>query len=99
MYRSPTLPLCDPITLLGLTALSVEMGTKIRVRYEIATSASRRVPTTLFSTASPGWASIMGTRLKAAASKTTSGRNLAKISCSRWTCLISARTADRRSPG
>ena len=58
----------------GSTALSEEMFTKRATPCSAAASATARVPPTLFSTASSGWYSIIGTCLWAAAWKTTSGR-------------------------
>ena len=63
-----------PITLVGFTALSVDTITNLRVPYSTARSAMTLVPFTLFTTASYGLSSIMGTCLYAAAWKTYSGR-------------------------
>ena len=52
-----------PITVLGVTALSVEMSTKTSVPDSAATSASVRVASELLRTASSGFASISGTCL------------------------------------
>ena len=66
------------MTLVGLTALSVEIITNASTPQRMASSTRVRVPKTLFLTASPGLASIIGTCLCAAAWKTTSGRCRAK---------------------
>jgi hypothetical protein len=63
-----------PITLEGLTALSVEMNTKRSTPVATAASTTFRVPNTLVADASTGWASSTGTCLWAAAWKTTCGR-------------------------
>ena len=55
--------LLAPMTLAGLTALSVEISTKAATPAWIDSSTSVRVPKTLFLTASPGLASISGTCL------------------------------------
>ena len=61
-YSSAT-RLQAPITLVGLTALSVEIITNESVWYSMARSASRRVAVTMFRTASWGCRSISGTCL------------------------------------
>ena len=61
------------MTLVGLTALSVEIITNASTPLSMASSTRVLVPKTLFLTASPGLASIIGTCLCAAAWKTTSG--------------------------
>ena len=53
--------------LVGLTALSVEIMTNFCTPCSSASSASSRVPSTLFLIASPGLYSIIGTCLCAAA--------------------------------
>ena len=67
-----------PITVFGFAALSVETSTKRFAPYSTATSATTRVPSVLFRTASSGLASIIATCLYAAAWKTTPGRYLSK---------------------
>ncbi len=62
-----------PMTLVGWTALSVEMKTKFRTPNSSASSAMVLVPQTLLRIASPTFISIMGTCLWAAAWNTTSG--------------------------
>jgi hypothetical protein len=52
-----------PITVFGLTALSVETSTKRSARNSIATSAITRVASVLLRTDSSGFASISGTCL------------------------------------
>ena len=59
-----------PITLVGFTALSVEINTNLSAPYLTAARATFFVPRTLFLIASSGWASIRGTCLCAAAWKT-----------------------------
>jgi hypothetical protein len=56
-----------PSTLVGLTALSVEMSTNLRTPCCAAHWATRSVPTTLFHTASDTFVSSIGTCLYAAA--------------------------------
>ena len=63
-----------PITVFGLTALSVETSTNRSAPNSTATSATQRDASTLLRTDSTGFASISGTCLYAAAWKTTSGR-------------------------
>ena len=63
-----------PITLVGFTALSVEICTNRLTPYLSASWARFRVPKTLFFTASSGTGSISGTCLCAAAWKMISGR-------------------------
>ena len=62
------------MTLVGFTALSVEIITKRVDAAAAAGSARHRVPSTLFFTASHGFSSMSGTCLCAAAWKTMSGR-------------------------
>ena len=59
--------LVAPMTLVGLTALSVEIITNLPTPYLSAIFATFHVPTTLFLTASFGLSSISGTCLCAAA--------------------------------
>ena len=59
--------LVAPITLLGFTALSVEIMMNFFTSYFSAISAMMLVPKTLVRTASHGYFSIMGTCLYAAA--------------------------------
>ena len=61
-----------PMTLVGLTALSVDIKTNFLTLYLFADIATFKVPKTLFFTASSGSVSIKGTCLWAAAWKTTS---------------------------
>src|SRR2546423_1793672 len=69
-----------PITVAGLTALSVETSTKRFTPVSPAAAAAIRVATALLRTASTGFSSISGTCLYAAAWKTTAGRCSPKIS-------------------
>ena len=62
-----------PITVFGLTALSVEMSTKRLAPDSTAASATTWVASELLRTDSSGFASIRGTCLYAAAWKTTAG--------------------------
>ncbi len=62
MYISAT-RLQAPITLVGFTALSVEIITNERTPYSSARSARWNVASAVFLTASPGLASISGTCL------------------------------------
>ena len=66
MYIS-AIRLVEPMMLVGLTALSVEIITNLPAPKRSAASAMVMVPMTLFLTASPGLASIRGTCLWAAA--------------------------------
>ena len=66
--------LVAPITLVGFTALSVEISTNRSAPYRSAELATLKVPNTLFFTASSGLSSIRGTCLWAAAWNTISGR-------------------------
>src|ERR1043166_2720981 len=59
--------LVAPMTLAGLTALSVEIITKSPTPWARAASATLRVPTTLLSTPSIGFASTLGTCFSPAA--------------------------------
>ena len=63
------------MTLVGRTALSVEIMTNASTPERTASSTTVRVPKTLFLIASPGLASIIGTCLWAAAWRITSGRH------------------------
>jgi hypothetical protein len=65
--------LVAPITEVGLTALSVETITNAFTPKAWASSETFLVPKTLFLMASPGFHSIIGTCLWAAAWKMTSG--------------------------
>ena len=91
--------LAAPITLVGFTALSVEMSTNLPTQCRSAASSRLRVPTTLFSTASRGLASSSGTCLCAAAWNTTVGRNLAKACSTASASRMSATTACMASDG
>ena len=66
--------LVAPMTLVGRTALSVDMKTKRATPMLSATRARLCVPSTFVFTASPGALSISGTCLRAAAWKTSLGR-------------------------
>ena len=68
-----------PITLVGLTALSVEISTIADAPAARAASATWRVPTALVSSPSSGFASTIGTCFSAAAWNTSSGRASSKI--------------------
>jgi hypothetical protein len=65
--------LAAPITLVGLTALSVEMSTIAAAPEARAASATLRVPAALVSNPSVGLPSTIGTCFSAAAWKTRSG--------------------------
>ena len=65
--------LVQPITLVGLTALSVESWTNRSTSCSLALVSRFLVPSTLFFTASAGLISISGTCLWAAAWNTTVG--------------------------
>ena len=66
--------LVAPITLVGFTALSVEINTNFFTPYSIAAFATMSVPSALFCTASHAFdSSISGTCLYAAAWKTSDG--------------------------
>ncbi len=69
-----------PITVFGLTALSVEISTKRSTSKSAASSATIFVATTLFRTDSSGCVSISGTCLYAAAWKTIVGWYFSKTS-------------------
>ena len=64
-----------PMTLVGLTALSVEISTIASAPAARAASATWRVPAALVSSPSSGLASTIGTCFSAAAWNTSSGRN------------------------
>ena len=81
---SSVMRLVAPITLVGLTALSVDSCTYCFTPYLSAQSATFSVPPTLFFTASAGLSSISGTCLCAAAWNTTSGRYCANTASSRF---------------
>ena len=66
--------LVAPMTLVGRTALSVEMSTKCSTPNSAESSATFRVPSTLLVIASATLLSISGTCLCAAAWKTAYGR-------------------------
>ena len=65
--------LVQPMTLVGLTALSVDSCTSRSTPCSLALASRFLVPMTLFLTASAGLTSIRGTCLWAAAWKTTCG--------------------------
>ena len=65
--RSSTNRFVAPITLIGRTALSVEISTNVRAPAARAASRVAQVPRMLFSTASTRWNSMSGTCLNAAA--------------------------------
>ena len=69
-----------PITVFGLTALSVEMSTNRSTSNSADSSATVRVATTLLRTDSSGCVSISGTCLYAAAWKTMVGLYFSKTS-------------------
>ena len=71
------------MTLIGLTALSVEMRTNRSTPSWHDFCATLRVPKTLFLNASGAFSSIIGTCLKAAAWKTICGMQLSITSLSR----------------
>ena len=71
-YSSAT-RLVQPITEVGLTALSVEIITNRSTPWVCAASANARVPPTLFFTASEAFHSIIGTCLWAAACRISVG--------------------------
>ncbi len=64
-----------PMTLVGLTALSVLIWTIAETPVARQASATLREPMTLVSTPSTGLASTIGTCFSAAAWKTSSGRS------------------------
>ncbi len=82
--------LVAPITLVGLTALSDEMSTKLFAPYSSAHRATFNVPNTLFFTASRTFDSKRGTCLCAAAWNTTEGLYKEKISLILSSSLIDA---------
>ncbi len=79
-----------PMTLLGLTALSVLIRTNACTPAAAAASATTFVPKMLFLIASPGLASIIGTCLWAAQWKTTCGASSAKTRAMRRASQTSA---------
>ncbi len=82
-----------PITLVGFTALSVEISTIACAPTARAASATWRVPATLVSSPSSGLASTIGTCFSAAAWNTSSGRyasNTARMRASSRMSAISA---------
>ncbi len=91
--------LVAPITLVGFTALSVEMSTKWLTPAAMLASTSCRVPSTLFVTASSTLSSISGTCLCAAAWKTISGRCAANTAARRSASRMSAMTGVMRGTG
>ena len=91
--------LLAPITLLGFTALSVEISTIARAPAARAASATCRVPTVLVSRSSPGFASPIGTCFSAAAWNTRSGRNSEKTARMRPWSRTSAMQVWRGVPG
>ena len=81
-----------PITLVGRTALSVEIRTNRSVPTTAAASTTFAVPRTLVRNASCGWSSRIGTCLWAAAWNTTWGRCSRNTSSIRSRSRMSART-------
>lgn len=79
-----------PITLVGFTALSVEIITKRFTPNSMERSAHTLVPSTLVTTAVDGWNSIIGTCLYAAAWNTRFGCAHWKICRIRWRLLTLA---------
>ncbi len=90
--NSPTL-LVAPITLVGFTALSVEIIRKRDTPCRTAARASTHVPPTLFFTASHGLDSMRGTCLWAAAWKRRPGRWAASTASTRRRSVMSPTTA------
>src|SRR5437588_12992067 len=88
-----------PIIELGFTALSVEIITNSPTPEDAAASARVFVPKTLFFIASPGFHSITGTCLWAAAWKTQWGLAASKIFLTRSRSQISAMYGITRAPG
>ena len=74
----------QPITLVGFTALSVEIITIISTPLLTHKSATLRVPMTFTKIASHGFSSISGTCLYAAAWNTICGANFEKRYSKRW---------------
>jgi hypothetical protein len=87
--KSSAARLVAPMTLVGFTALSVEMKVKAFTPSEAAIMAQRRAPSTLVRMASFGLSSISGTCLSAAAWMTRSGA-ASRIA---WSRRISSRTS------
>ena len=88
-----------PITLAGLTALSVEISTNRSTPVARAASARFAVPMTLVRRASSGWSSRMSTCLWAAAWNTTSGRCRMNTERTRSWSRMSARAIWASLPG
>ena len=82
-----------PITLLGFTALSVEISTNLFTPARSAASTRMRVPTMLLRIASRGITSSSGTCLCAAAWNTTCGRKRWNAISMPSASLMSATTA------
>ena len=80
---SSEMRLVAPITLVGLTALSLEIKTKRSTPNSSAAFAVIHVPLTLFVTASQGFSSIIGTCLWAAAWKMVCGASRRSTSARR----------------
>ena len=89
--------LVAPMTLVGLTALSVEIITKRSTPNSLDTRARLWVPNTLFLTASQGLCSMSGTCLCAAAWKTTAGCSSSNTSRRRFTSCTEPMYTRRRS--
>ena len=88
-----------PITLVGFTALSVEISTIACAPAARAASATMRVPAALVSRPSSGLASTIGTCFSAAAWNTSSGRNSSTTARMRASSRMSASTARRGTDG
>ena len=82
-----------PITLVGFTALSVEISTMAQAPTARAASATWRVPAALVSRPSSGLASTIGTCFSAAAWNTSSGRYSSKTARMRASSRMSASSA------
>ena len=87
------------MTLVGLTALSVEIETNSRTPCRSASCARSFVPKTLFLIASAGFDSIIGTCLWAAAWKITAGVLAAMIWSIRCSSVISAISGSNAGTG
>ncbi len=78
------------MTLVGFTALSVEISTIASAPVALAASATWRVPAALVAIPSSGLASTIGTCFRAAAWNTSSGRCSSKIALMRASSRMSA---------
>ena len=88
-----------PMTLVGFTALSVEISTIASAPVARAASATWRVPAALVSRPSNGFASTIGTCFSAAAWNTSSGRSASNTARMRASSRISAIRVWRRNSG